>query len=76
MFIDVTRVGGARALRLAVAAIAYLDEAPGGSAVRLIGGESLHIVEAPAVIERRVDAAIVLAPIAIETSTTPRSKRR
>lgn len=53
MFIDVTRHGGERALRLAVAAIAFLDEAPGGTAIRLIGGDSLHVVDTPAEIETR-----------------------
>ncbi len=53
MFIDVTRHGGERALRLAVAAIAFLDEAPGGTAIRLIGGDSLRVVDTPAEIETR-----------------------
>jgi hypothetical protein len=57
MFIDVTRYGGTRQLRLAVAAIAYLDQVEGGCAVHLIGGESLRVCEDPADIEARVEAA-------------------
>ncbi|MGY2732381.1 hypothetical protein [Sphingomonas sp. UYP23] len=61
MFIDVTRHGGERALRLAVAAIALLDEAPGGTAIRLIGGDSLHVVDTPAEIETRCMPQMIFA---------------
>ncbi|NIJ07231.1 hypothetical protein FHS31_000827 [Sphingomonas vulcanisoli] len=47
MFIHVTRVDATRSLSLAIGAIAYLDKAPGGCALRLIGGESLHVQETP-----------------------------
>jgi len=57
MFINVTRYGSVRTLRLAVAAIGYLDEAPGGAAVHLLGGESLRTTETPAEIEQLLDAA-------------------
>jgi len=53
MFIDVTRPGG-RPLRLAIAAIGYLDECEGGGAIRLIGGESLRVEQAPSEIEQRI----------------------
>ena len=56
MFIDVTRFGGTRVLRLAVAAIGYLDEAPEGGVIRLIGGETLRVNETPAEIEGRINA--------------------
>ena len=64
MFIDVTRYGGLRRLRLAIGAIAYTDEAPDdGCAIRLVGGESLRVNEDPATIEARVDAALAFATI-------------
>lgn len=53
MFIDVTRYGGLRILRLAVAAIAYIDTVDGGAAVHLIGGETLRVNEDPAEVELR-----------------------
>lgn len=53
MFIDATRYGGLRILRLAVAAIAYIDAVDGGAAIHLIGGETLRVNEDPAEIELR-----------------------
>lgn len=52
MFIDLTRYGGART-RLAVAAIAYLNEIPDGCAIHLIGGETIRINEDPEEVELR-----------------------
>lgn len=43
--IEVTRHGGLKRLRLSVAAIAYFDDCEGGTAIRLIGGESLRVNE-------------------------------
>jgi hypothetical protein len=68
MFIDVSRFAGGRVLRLAVAAIAYLDEAPGGCAIHLLGSETLRVAEKPEEIEARIDAlmgpeAAVIGPI-------------
>lgn len=57
MFIDVTRYGGLKTLRLQVAAIAYLADAPSGTAIHLIGGETLRVNEDPAEIEARCAAA-------------------
>ncbi|MDR6850382.1 hypothetical protein [Sphingomonas sp. BE137] len=78
MFIDVTRYGGLRILRLAVAAIAYLDETDGGSAIHLIGGETMRVNEDPAEVELRcmLDAeAGKPMPVAIEQRRAPaRSK--
>lgn len=65
MFIDLTRYGGVRALRVAVAAIAYIDAVEFGAAVHLIGAETLRVNEDPAQIEERIDAAIALTPLAI-----------
>lgn len=65
MFIDVTRAGSPRRLRLAVPAIAYLDETPAGAVVHLVGGEILTVGQTPAEIEARVDATIALSPIAV-----------
>ncbi|WP_157218680.1 hypothetical protein [Flavisphingomonas formosensis] len=70
MFIDVTRYGGMRTLRLAVAAIAYLDAVEGGSSVHLIGSERLRVNESPDEIEALIAAAApktqALEPIAVE----------
>jgi hypothetical protein len=66
MFIDVTRYGGMRILRLQVAAIAYLDECEGGAAIRLIGGETLRVNEDPQQIEARVDATMSLSIVALQ----------
>lgn len=76
MFIDVTRHGGARVLRLAIAAIAYLDGVEGGCAVHLVGGETLRINEDPEQLERRVDAAIALAPVSIIADRRKKGQRR
>jgi hypothetical protein len=69
MFIDVTRFGGMRVMRLAVPAIAYLDAVEGGTAVHLIGGETVRVNEDPEQIEARVDATIALSPIAVRPAT-------
>lgn len=52
-FIHVTRYGGVKTLLLAVSAIAYIDECEGGTAIRLIGGESLRVNEDPQTIRTR-----------------------
>lgn len=70
MFIDITRVGGDRALRVAVAAIAFMDATPQGCALHLVGGQSLHVEQSPAEIEARCAAAA--APAArIEEEPAP-----
>lgn len=56
MFVDVTRYGGMRVTRLAVAAIAYLDACEGGTSIHLLGGETLRVNEDPAEIEARSSA--------------------
>lgn len=56
MFIDVTRYGAARTLRLAIAAVAYLDEAHDSGVVHLLGGEALRVQELPTEIEARIAA--------------------
>lgn len=71
MFIDVTRYGGLRLLRLAVPAIAYLDAVEGGTAVHLIGGETLRVNEDPDALERRVDATLALSSSAIAPPPAP-----
>lgn len=53
-FVDVTRHGGMRILRLASTAVAYLDECEGGTSVHLVGGETLRVNEDPDEIERRL----------------------
>lgn len=53
MFIDVTRHGGGRALRVAIAAIAYVDGLDDGASLHLTGGQRLHIDETAEEIERR-----------------------
>ena len=70
MFIDVTRYGGVRVLRVAVAAIAYLDSCEGGTALHLVGGETLRVAELPGQLEARVDATIALSPIAATAPAT------
>lgn len=57
MFIDVTRYGGTRALRLAITAIAYLDACEGGTAMHLLGGETLRVSETPPEIEQLIEAS-------------------
>lgn len=60
-FIDVTRYGGVKTLRLSVAAIAYVDACEGGSAIRLIGGETLRVNEDCATVEARaIDEGFLL----------------
>jgi len=53
MFIDVTRHGGLKVLRLSVSAIAYLSDLSDGCAIHLIGGETVRVNEDLAVIEAR-----------------------
>ena len=60
MFIDVTRYGGMRIQRLAIAAIAYLDAVEGGCAIHLLGGETMRVNEDPAEIEARAIALNVV----------------
>lgn len=55
MFVDVTRYGGLRVLRLAVIAIAYLDACEGGTSIHLLGGETLRVNENPSEIEGRCE---------------------
>lgn len=62
MFIDVTRYGGMRIQRLAVTAIAYLDEVEGGCAIHLLGGETLRVNEDPAEVEARATAKPAIGP--------------
>jgi len=68
MFIDVTRYGGLRLLRVSVRAIAYLDEVDGGAAVHLIGGETLRVNEDPAELELRCMIATEEAAPAADTA--------
>jgi len=56
MFITVTRHGGGRPLRLAVGAIAWLDEADAGAVIRLTSGDGLHVAETVAEIEAAIPA--------------------
>jgi len=67
MFIDVTRYGGMRLLRLQVSAIAYLDAVEGGTAVHLVGGETLRVNEDPQQVEDRVDATMSLSIVAVQS---------
>jgi hypothetical protein len=53
MFIDVTRYGGLRVIRLAVSAVAYLDSVEDGTSIHLLGGETLRVNEDPSEIELR-----------------------
>jgi hypothetical protein len=75
MFIDVTRHGGLKVLRLSVSAIAYLSDLSDGCAIHLIGGEAVRVNEDLAVIEARcmaptADLASLPAP------STPRATNR
>lgn len=65
MFIDVTRPGG-RALRLAIAAIGYLDLCDDGGVVRLIGGESLRVEQTPEEVESRIAGAFSAVTATLE----------
>ncbi|WP_174296528.1 hypothetical protein [Sphingomonas bacterium] len=69
MFIDVTRYGGGRVLRVAVAAIAYLDACEGGSSLHLVGAEILRVTETPAEIEER--AMPQLATVELVSTPSP-----
>ncbi len=69
MFIDCTRFLSERTLRLAVAAIAYLDAVEGGCAIHLIGGETLRVSETAAEIEARSCGGVMP-----EVSAKPRRK--
>lgn len=66
MFIDVTRYGGLRVLRVAIAAIAYLDEVEGGCAVHLVGGETLRANEDVAELEARCAPAPAISAIEVD----------
>lgn len=70
MFIDLTRHGGDRALRVASAAIAYLDVCEGGTAVHLIGGETLRVHEDIAQIEACAVPQLVGCELVAKTSPT------
>lgn len=59
MFIDVTRTGTTRRLRLASAAIAYLDERADTTLIKLIGGETLQVQESVAEIEAAAAPVLV-----------------
>ncbi|RSU46336.1 hypothetical protein BRX43_15860 [Sphingomonas sp. S-NIH.Pt15_0812] len=54
MFITVSRHGGGRPLRLALGAIAWLDEADAGAVIRLTSGDGLHVAETVAEIEAAI----------------------
>lgn len=60
MFITVTRPGVDRPLRLAAAAIAYMDEITDGAALHLVGGQSLRVEQSPAEIELLCGSALGL----------------
>jgi hypothetical protein len=64
-FIDVTRYGGLRTLRVAVAAIAYLDVAVDGAVVHLIGGETIRVNEDMAEIEARCTPAPAIVAVEV-----------
>ncbi|WP_260927382.1 hypothetical protein [Novosphingobium sp. 9] len=66
MFIDVTRYGGMRLLRVAIAAIAYIDQVEGGSALHLIGGETIRVNETPADIEERTASVRMVRAIQVD----------
>lgn len=70
MFINLTRHGGDRALRVAGAAIAYLDVCEGGTAVHLIGGETLRVHEDIAQIEACAVPQLVGSELVATTSPT------
>lgn len=63
MFFDVTRAGTDRPLRIAVAAIAYLDTLPAGCVLHLVGGQGLHVAETATEVEERATAAAVAAAV-------------
>lgn len=69
-FIDVTRYGGVKTLRLSVAAIAYVDACDGGAVIRLLGGESLRVNEDPATIEARATEETLAITLAGEPDAT------
>ena len=71
MFIDLTRYGGLRTMRVAVSAIAYLDQVQDGAAVHLIGGETVRVNEDPVEVELRCMAAAEASASAVRK---PRSK--
>jgi hypothetical protein len=60
MHIMITRLGGGRTLRVATAAIAYVDEAAEGSVVKLIGGEGIRAHESCGEIEALIDAGATI----------------
>ncbi len=71
MFIDVTRPGCERTLRLAAPAIAYLDTFGNGTAIHLIGGEMLRVVETREKIEADAIAASNPPVTAVVTEVPP-----
>lgn len=71
MFIDLTRLGGLRVIRVRAEAIAYLDEAGSGCNVKLIGGETLRVNENVAEVERLMDGA----PLSEAASPPPAPQR-
>ncbi|HEX7853865.1 MAG TPA: hypothetical protein VF503_09235 [Sphingobium sp.] len=75
MFIDVTRHGGMRIQRLAVAAIGYLDATDGGTAVHLIGGETLRVNEDPDEIELRCMASLEVGSAPSPAPPAPPARR-
>lgn len=76
MFIDVTRHGGLKVLRLAVSAIAYLSDLSDGCAIHLIGGETVRVNEDLAVIEAQCMAATAdVAPTPAVAAPRPAKRR-
>ena len=62
MFINVTRFGASKPLRLAIAAIAYVDDGPSSTAViKLIGGEGLRTQEDRVAIEELIASSTFAA---------------
>ena len=74
MFVTITRVGGARELRVLASAIAYVDEAEDFTLVKLTSGEALRASEDRAMLEERIDKALcgdLIVGELLQTGTEP-----
>lgn len=78
MFVDITRYGGLRVMRLAVAAIGYLDACDDGTSIHLLGGETIRVNEDPETIELRCLISLdpkAEAPVPAPPTAAKRSKK-
>jgi len=66
MFFDVTRQGTDRSLRVSALAVAFLDDAAGGTVLHLMGGHTLLVAQDRAEIETRARDALTASRPASE----------